>query len=160
MEEQVELLLKKLKYEYSAFWVLTCLLALLYETDVFAKGMLAEDTPWTYAMQVMGILLTVELIPLALRLFGMGMMDRVRELPLEEALLSYRRWNQVRLGVLLVVVMVNLTCYYLTMHSAGALCAVMALLASVSCAPSRSRIWTDLDLKEEGDELTDEKEKE
>lgn len=152
MEGKIDNLLKKLRCEYIAFWALTALLACLYENDWLPKGVMTDESLVLYLIQCAGVLLTIVLIPLALRLFGMGMLQRVRQLPLEQALVSYRRWNQVRLALLFVVVMVNLTFYYLTLRTGGALCAVMALMASLCCLPSRRRIWRELDLENLGPE--------
>jgi hypothetical protein len=76
----------------------------------------------------------------------------VRQLPLLQALVSYRRLCQVRLGLLLVVVLVNLTCYYLMLKTSCAMCAMMALLASLACIPSFARIQKELDLQEDHEE--------
>jgi hypothetical protein len=149
MKHLLNPVLKKLRYEYGAFWAMMALLAWLYEADVFPKGLMVDENTSAYLLQCAGVLLMIALIPLALRLFGMGLMDRVRQLPLQEALVSYRRMSQVRLGLLMVVALVNLTCYYLMLKSSCAMCAVMAMLASLACIPSMGRIRKELGLNEE-----------
>ena len=66
---------------------------------------------------------------------------------------SYRRWNEIRLGLLVVPVLTNLSFYYLTLNTTGLFCAAMSLIASLFCVPTRKRIWNELDLlKEEKEE--------
>jgi hypothetical protein len=148
MEKLLEPFLKRLKYEYGAFWAMTALLAVLYEADVFPQGMMVTEGTSAYLLQCFGVLLMIGLIPLSLRLASMNWMERMRQLPLLPALGSYHRLCQIRLGLLLVVVLVNLTCYYQMLKTSCALCAVMALLASLACIPSVGRIRKELDLNE------------
>jgi hypothetical protein len=152
MNKLLEPLLKSLRYEYVAFWAMTALLVVLYETDFFPQGTMVDEGTSAYLLQCFGVLLMIALIPLSLRLTGMTLMHRVRQLPLLQALVSYRRLCQVRLGLLLVVVLVNLTCYYLMLKTSCAMCAMMALLASLACIPSFARIQKELDLQEDHEE--------
>jgi hypothetical protein len=147
--EEIHKLTHKQRYEYGAFWAMSILLAVLYEADVFPQGMMTDEGTSAYLLQCFGVLLMIALIPLSLRLFSTGLMNRVRQLPLPQALVSYRRLSQVRLGLLLVVVLVNLTCYYLMLKTSCAMCAVMGLLASLACVPSLSRVRKELDLNDE-----------
>ena len=67
--------------------------------------------------------------------------------PLVEAVKSYRRWNEVRVCLLLVAALVNLSVYYWTMDTTGVLCAGMVLVASLFCVPGRERVVSELDLQ-------------
>ncbi len=139
-------LLHCLQWEYAAIWVLPLLLVILYETGIMAEGAFAGDFRTEYLLQTVGILLTVGLIPLSLRLFHLSLINRVKQLPLPEALKSYRRWSEIRIALLLVPVLMNLSFYYLTMNNTGVWCALMALLASLFCVPTRKRMLEELDL--------------
>jgi hypothetical protein len=86
-------------------------------------------------------------IPLSLRLFSLSLIKYVRTLPLVEAVKSYRRWNEVRVCLLLVAALVNLSVYYWTMDTTGVLCAGMVLVASLFCVPGRERVVSELDLQ-------------
>ena len=106
-----------------------------------------------YVLQTVGILLAVGLIPLSLRLFSLSLVKNVKQRSLPEALKSYRRWSEIRTGMLVVPVLVNLSFYYLTLNNTGVLCAMMALIASLFCVPTRKRMLDELDLvKEENEE--------
>lgn len=154
MEKKINRLLRYLQVEYASVWVLPLLLVTLYETGVMTEGTCAGDVRMEYVLQTVGILLTVGLIPLSLRLFSLSLVRNVKRLSLPEALKSYRRWSEVRTGMLLVPVLVNLSFYYLTLNNTGVLCAMMALLASLFCVPTRKRMLDELDLVKEEHEET------
>lgn len=151
MEKKINQVLKCLQAEFVIMWVLPLLLVALYETGVWAEGAWVGDAQMDYLLQSAGILLAIGLIPLSLRLFSLSLVKHVKQLSLPEALKSYRRWSEVRIGLLLVPVLVNLSSYYLTMNTAGALCASMSLAASLFCVPTRKRMLGELDLLKEGE---------
>ena len=149
MEKKIRQLLRYLQIEYVAVWVLPLLLVALYETGVMTEGAYAGDVRMDYVLQTVGILLAVGLIPLSLRLFSLSLVKNVKQRSLPEALKSYRRWSEIRTGMLVV----NLSFYYLTLNNTGVLCAMMALIASLFCVPTRKRMLDELDLvKEENEE--------
>ena len=139
MEERINKTVKYLQAEYIMIWILPIVLVILYETGIMTEGDYAGDARMDYILQTIGILLTVGLIPLSLRLL----------LSLPDALSSYRRWNEIRLGLLVVPVLTNLSFYYLTLNTTGLFCAAMSLIASLFCVPTRKRIWNELDLLKE-----------
>lgn len=147
MEKEIAQLLKCLKIEYALLWVLCLVLIVLYEYDILPQGIFTDDVSTGYMLQVCGILLAVGLIPLSLRLFSLSLTKYVRTLPLVEAVKSYRRWNEVRVCLLLVAALVNLSVYYWTMDTTGVLCAGMVLVASLFCVPGRERVVSELDLQ-------------
>lgn len=147
MEKEIAQLLKCLKIEYALLWVLCLVLIVLYEYDILPQGIFTDDVCTGYMLQVCGILLAVGLIPLSLRLFSLSLTKYVRTLPLVEAVKSYRRWNEVRVCLLLVAALVNLSVYYWTMDTTGVLCAGMVLVASLFCIPGRERVVSELDLQ-------------
>lgn len=148
MKKQIKHLLRIQVGSYIALWAIPALLVFLYETGHLPEGIYAGDAQLEYMLQCVSILLTVGLIPFALRLFNLNLVKRIKELPLAEALKSYRIWSDIRLCLLFVPVMLNLSFYYLTMNTTGLFCAAMALLASLFCVPSENRIMNELDLPE------------
>lgn len=149
MKEQVNQLLKVLRGTYMILWVLPVVLCVLYETGVFPEGIYAGDARMEYMLQTVCILLTVCLIPFSLRLFNLNLVKRIKELPLADALKSYRRWSEVRMLLLCVPILLNTSFFYLTLNTTGIFCATMALTASLFCVPSESRIKNELDLPED-----------
>lgn len=146
MEKKIKRLLQCLQIEYVLVWALPLLLVVLYETGIMTEGGYAGDTRMEYILQTIGILLTIGLIPLSLRLFSLSLVKYVKQLSLPEALKSYLRWSEIRIGLLLVPILVNLSFYYLTMNTTGLLCAAMALIASLFCVPTHKRLLDELDL--------------
>lgn len=146
MNVRMNRLLGRLQAEYAAFWVLCGLLVGLYEADVLPQGVWAGNVRMEYMLEVAGILMVVAMIPLALRVFSLSLTRYVRQLPLQEALKSYRRWNEVRISMLLAPALFNFSVYYWTLDTTGLLCGGMTLIASLFCVPGRSRLLVELDL--------------
>ena len=154
MEKQINRLLRFLQVEYFLFWLLTALLVAAYELEILPMGFLIADSRASYILEVLGILLAVSMIPLSLRLFNMSLIRYVQQYPLERALVSYRRWSEVRIALLLVPALINLAVYYWTLQTTGLLCVAMVLIASLFCVPSKRRIQMELNLeKDEKEEL-------
>ena len=149
MKEQIKKLLLTLKGEYVVFWSIAAWFILFYESGICEKGIYAGNVQMEYILQSVGILLTIGLIPFALRIFNLNLVKRIKEYPLERALASYKLWSEVRLCLLAVPAILNFSFYYLTLNTTGLFCGVMAMLASLFCVPSESRIKNELDLPEE-----------
>lgn len=148
MEKEINRLLNYLKIEYALLWIICILTVLLYEQDILPQGILTNDAHAGYILQVSGILLAVAFIPLSLRLFSLSLTKYIKQLALTEALKSYRRWNEVRISLLLVAALTNLSIYYWTLNTTGLLCSGMVFIASMFCIPGRQRILHELDLQE------------
>lgn len=149
MKEGIKRLLRILQVEFAMLWMLVVLLVVLYEYDVLPQGVFADDAQACYVMQTTGILLTVGMIPLSLRMFSLSLTRYVRRLSLPDALVSYRRWSEVRLGMLLAPALFDMTVYYTTLDTTGLLCAGMVLLVSLFCVPGRTRLLKELDLEQD-----------
>ena len=148
MKEQIKRILKWQIVAFILVWALPLVYALLHKTGVLSQGALAGDAQMEYIFQTLGILMTIVLIPFALRIFNLRLVKRIQELPLQQALKSYRIWADVRLALLVVPALINLQFYYLTLNNTGLFCAAMSLIASLFCVPSESRIKNELDLPE------------
>ena len=148
MEKRIKRLINILKGEYALLWILTLMLAILYECDILPQGLFADDAQTTYIMQVTSILLTICFIPLSLRLFNLSLTRYITSLPLVEALKSYRRWSEIRIALLTVASLVSLSAYYWTLNTTGLLCTGMALIASLFCLPGKERLLNELHLSD------------
>jgi len=152
MEKKISCLLRLLEVEFALWWIFAVVWCVLYETDVFPQGSLVGDVRAEYILQTVGILLAVCLIPLSLRMFSLSLTRYVRQLSLPEALVSYRRWCEIRLVMLGAPVLFNLTVYYTTLNLTSLLCVGMLLVASLFCVPGRRRLMRELDLEIDGDQ--------
>ena len=148
MEKKLKRLIRILKAEYALMWVLTVLLAALYECDILPQGLFAGDAQMEYIMQVTSILLTICLIPLSLRLFNLSLTRHIAALPLKNALKSYRRWSEIRIALLTVASLASLSAYYWTMDTTGLLCTGMTVIASLFCVPGKERLLSELNLSD------------
>ena len=148
MKEKIRKILSIQKCAFLAVWAAPILLAVLYETGTFQKGTYEGNAQMEYIFQSVSILLTIGLIPFALRMFNLNLVKRIKELPLQQALKSYQKWSDVRLGLLFVPAILGVSFYYITMNTTNLFCACMALIATLFCIPSESRIKNELDLPE------------
>lgn len=148
MEKELKRQIRILKAEYALMWVLTVLLAALYECDILPQGLFAGDAQMEYIMQVTSILLTICLIPLSLRLFNLSLTRHIAALPLKNALKSYRRWSEIRIALLTVASLASLSAYYWTMDTTGLLCTGMTVIASLFCVPGKERLLSELNLSD------------
>ncbi len=147
MENRIDNLLSTLKIEYSLFWVGALCLIPLYESNLLQEGIYAGDKLMEYILYTIGILLSVIFIPLALKLFSVSLNKRLPNLSIDEALKSYKKWSEIRLALLFIPTILNISFYYMTMQTTGLLCASMALVASLFCVPNRNKIVTELDIE-------------
>ena len=148
MKEQIKKILIIQKSAFLGVWTAPLLLVVLYETGLYQEGLLAGNAQMEYILQSVSILLTIGLIPFALRMFNLNLVKRIKELPLQQALKSYQTWSLLRLALLFVPAIMALSFYYLTMNTTNLFCACMALIATLFCVPSGSRIKNELDLPE------------
>jgi len=148
MKEQIKRILIIQKSAFLGVWTAPLLLVALYETGLYQEGLLAGNAQMEYILQSVSILLTIGLIPFALRMFNLNLVKRIKELPLQQALKSYQTWSLLRLALLFVPAIMALSFYYLTMNTTNLFCACMALIATLFCVPSENRIKNELDLPE------------
>ena len=148
MKEQIKRILIIQKSAFLGVWTAPLLLVVLYETGLYQEGLLAGNAQMEYILQSVSILLTIGLIPFALRMFNLNLVKRIKDLPLQQALKSYQIWSILRLALLFVPAILALSFYYLTMNTTNLFCACMALIATLFCVPSESRIKNELDLPE------------
>lgn len=144
----LEQLVHRLKWEYILFWALALVLMVIYELGWMEEGTLAHDGQKCYLLQTLGVLLALGLIPFSLKMFSLAVIRRLPELDAEQALKVYRRWSEVRLAMLMVVTVVNLSVYYVTLSSIGGLCALLGGLASLFCWPDVQRMKSELGWEE------------
>lgn len=146
-------ILKRLQIEFLVFWVVCILFAALNELEVLPNGFYAGNGNMEYYLETIGIFMTLAFVPAALKLMPYILPKKI--LPVEDAtarLTKYLLWSEVRLSLLFVGTMVNLTIYYLTMNNVGGLCALITLTASLFIRPAKGRIEDELakgDVKKE-----------
>lgn len=153
MEQKINGLLRLLKIEFVVMWVLVIALIAGYECGLLEEGSLVGKASAEYVAQLTGVLLAICLIPMSLRIFNLSLTKYIKNLDIEKALNSYRRWSEVRIILLLVVAVFNISLYYWTIDNTGLLCGGMAILASMFCIPGKKRLLSELDLEKTEEEV-------
>ena len=137
-------ILLRLRLEFVAYVLLAVLLVVLYETHVFVMGALAGDATAVYVAESAGILLAVILTPVALKSFHKTL---VRMVYMDDDAVrrrSYVRWNEIRLAMFVTVVLVNISVYYMTADNMCGYCALIGVIASLFCWPTKEGVVTEL----------------
>ena len=144
-------ILKRLRWEFVAYVLLSALLIVLYETHLFYEGGLVGNAKGTYAAECAGVLLTIAFTPLALKSFHKALV-RMASMDDDAARRrSYVKWSEIRLSMFVVVVLLNLSVYYMTMENICGYCALIAAIASLFCWPTKEGVITELTMKIEPD---------
>jgi hypothetical protein len=149
MEKEIKGLVGRLKIGFSAVWGAALVVFVCGETDIIPNGVMADDVRATYIYETISILMTATMLPVSLKLFNFVLTKKVNEERLPQALRHYRLWSDIRLLMLLSIVLVGLTCYYLTMSKTGGLCALIGLIATLFCIPGEERLRRELNIYKE-----------
>lgn len=150
-------IIRRLNVEYAVFLILSIGLYVLGECGVLPEGGLVGRSAAVYALQCGTALLTIVLIPLALKSFHVALQRMGAQPDAAQRRRSYVRWSEIRLALFFVIIVVALTAYYATVSNLGFYCAVMALIASLFCIPSPKGIRAELEMI---DALAEEQEEE
>lgn len=136
----IENVIKRLRIEYFLIWIITILLVSAFEYDFINVGISATDENVKYILQVIGILLSLSLIPFALKLFTITKVKNKIMSGNEINGLAYLHFSELRLLFLAIPIVFNLISYYLTLESSNALCVLITLLSLLFCWPSKKRV--------------------
>lgn len=135
----------RLMVGWITIYVIAGITALLYETGTVPKGTVT-DNKTIYIMQVVGVLLSLAMIPVALRGFR-KMIDRMEDRPFESRVKIYETVSWIRLAAFFVVIEYGVLLYYLINDDIGLYCALIGTICSLFCIPQRSAVEYDLDWK-------------
>lgn len=149
MEEKIKRVASRTKMMFICFWILPVFLVLLGELDGEWVGVYAGDVRAAYFAESVTILLTALLVPVSLKLFSWVLDRRIDVATLPDALRLYALWSGVRLALLAVPVLAGFLTYYVMMSNQGALCALIALTASLFCLPGENRLRKELHINKE-----------
>lgn len=150
-------ILRRLRIEYLAFVFLAVLLVVLQETHVLAEGVLVGNATAVYVAECAGILLTIAFIPLALKGFHKALL-RMSVMEDEAARRrSYLKWNEIRLAMFVVIVLLNTSVYYATLDNMCGYCAIMGLIASFFCWPTKEGVDVELSMSPEPESQSQER---
>lgn len=152
MEEQIKRAVRHLNIVYVFFWVFPAFLLAAGEFELIPVGSIEGNTQTVYYLETVGILLTALGIPFSLKLFSLVLKKKIDKMTITLALKRYVQLSILRLGILEVVVVFNLLCYYLTLSSTGNLCMLIGLTASFFCLPGEKKLRGELYILKDKDE--------
>lgn len=123
---------------------LSLIIVVLYETEWLADGVWATDKSLEFVIATVMELLTICLIPLALRLFKFKHIHRqLHQAPEDVRWSSLLRYGSLRLNMLCLPLLVNTLLYYLFMNVAFGYMAIILLLCLFFVYPSMARCVDD-----------------
>lgn len=134
---------KTLRLLYIAALLTAVLIAVIFETGMLPEGDLGSDEVLSYWLSIVGVALTIILLPLSLRLMKFEMVKK----SVAQSEMNYLRWSIGRIALLGIPLLYNLVCYYLT--GCVPTYAYMALMAAVCFLfiwPSRDRMTYEREL--------------
>jgi len=120
---------------------LTLLIVLLFETGIIFSGELADNKSLEFAIATLMELLTICVIPFALRLFKMGVVKK-RLISPE----SLYKWGILRLLMLCVPMLINCLLYYLFLNVAFGYMSIILFLCLFFVVPTMERCKSEIDM--------------
>lgn len=127
----------KLTSLFIALLAIPLLLAIIFETGMAEEGILAgSHAMHEFAATAIMELLTIALIPAALRLFKLSRVEAQLRQHHEKALL---KWGGIRLLMLGVPLLINTILYYVYMNTSFGYMAIIIVLCQPFVYPSRER---------------------
>ncbi len=156
MDEKLKAANRLMLTQYLIYLAVAILLVVLYQSEVILEGAYAADFGMQYILETIGIITTIALLPLSLKLFSIKLNKEIKEAGFENALKLYKQWSTIRLMILAFLTYLNIIIYYMTLNNIGGLCALMALTASIFCLPGEKKIREELNLVTNNEENKEE----
>lgn len=116
--------------------VVTLLLVALYETEILVAADMSEDATLMFGIMTVMELVTIIVIPLALKLFSLKAVRRKLVARKGDALLP---WGTARINMLCLPMLINTFMYYQTMSPAFGYMAIILFLCLFFIYPSIGR---------------------
>lgn len=130
--------IKKLKTIFYLELVTALLIVVLYESDVLPAGCFTQHSTSEFVLLTVMELLTVILIPLALRLFKFKKIAADLSERKQAALV---RWGTIRIEMLALPLLANTLLYYLYMSTTFGYMAIILLICMVFIYPSKDKCY-------------------
>jgi hypothetical protein len=156
MDKQIKAVTRTMQIQYAFYITIAILLVVLYQSDIILEGTYAGDFGMQYILETIGILTTIALVPLSLKIFSVKLNKKIKMAGFENALKLYRQWSSVRLMIIAFITYLNIMIYYMTLNSIGGLCALIGLTASIFCLPGERKLREELNLVTKNEENKEE----
>lgn len=114
---------------------MTIAIIALFETGIIAKNSISLTPAMQYASEVASALLTIALIPLAIKGFS-TLMRRAAEKKTPHFNEYFYNMSNARLSILFVVTIMNITLYYGNGNNSAFYCALLGVAATIYSYPT------------------------
>lgn len=142
MEKNANVIAKVLKIKLIAIYVIAVIIAAVFEIGLVSKGLISEVST-VYIMEVIGVVISLGLIPLSLKGFK-KVVSRVADKKSDRKANFYMIIAGLRLLAFFVVIEYGVMLYYLINDSIGLYCALIGVVCSLFCFPSVSQVESEL----------------
>lgn len=115
---------------------LSLIIVLLYECDLLISGEMERDAVLEYQLVGTMELITICLIPLALRLFKFKFVHRQI---IDDSVKGMKKWGILRIAMIAIPMLVNTFLYYQFVNVAFGYMGIIGLLSLVFVYPSEER---------------------
>lgn len=140
MEKYILKLLKTMKWECVAVWILCVVVLALGELNVIPNNITEPKSQSEYMWNMSVVVGTLLAMPLALKLFTLNTTKGLRRLNYDDALKTYHIWSAVRLGIIAIVALLGFAVYYLASSVPSFCCGLIAVGVTLYCWPSFDKI--------------------
>lgn len=132
-------ILKSLRINHIFSLLASLLVIVAFETGVLAKGALAVVVPdgGVYVIQVVAVMLTVLLVPLAIKGFSSSL-GKAKGLGEEEFLKLFTKKSMQRIFLLFIALLLNAFVYYGVGYEGSLYCGLLSLCALIYSFPTRN----------------------
>lgn len=131
---------KALLFLFVAAIVVAALLILLFECSLITPGALATDTTTDFVVECVMVIITIAMIPLALRLFRFKSIHRDLTARKEQAL---AKWGTIRILMLAIPMWLNVVCYYLFLNTGYSYLALILFLSMWFVFPTLEKCYAE-----------------
>ena len=132
-----ENVLKSLKFNFATSIFATIIAIAAFETGYLTKGALAMNLTADdmYYIEVSTIMLTIAIIPIALKGFSRAM-KKGSSLENSAFLKLYGKWSLIRIFMLFVALVINIFAYYGLEYNGAMYCAIISFGALIYSYPT------------------------
>ena len=149
MEKRIQSLLLMLRVESCVSWLAVVIVFVLGFSGVIVNGSVMPNTQQEFTLNSIGVLATLLLLPLTLKLFLLNTTKGLRRMNKDEALDFYHVWSLVRLVLVTLCIAYNAVIYFMTLNATGLLCAFIGVCITIYCLPTRNKVNQYLDVVNE-----------
>lgn len=131
-----------LKKARLTFWMqaaMTIAIIALFETGFIAKDSISLTPTLQYTTEVAGVILTIALIPLAIKGFS-TLMQRATERRIPHFNEYFYVKSNARLSILFTVTIMNTALYYGTGNNSAFYCALLGIAATIYSYPTQRQL--------------------